>query len=254
VLVILTRLPSSKLLHAELTHLARTTIDDKLSALQHQQYCIALKEAGFDVCILPALDDYPDSVFVEDVLISLPEVSILCRPGALSRRGEVESIVAHLPNDRPVIQIQAPATLDGGDVLRIGKALFVGESTRTNQAAIHALSQALRDFGYVVTAVKVTGALHLKTAVTAVSNDLLLINPRWIDINPFSGWQRIEVADNETFAGNSLVIEEKVFMQAAHIATADRIRSVGFNVQMIDISEFAKAEAGLTCMSVILCP
>jgi dimethylargininase len=254
VLVILTRLPSSKLLHAELTHLARSTIDYKLSAIQHKQYCEALKKTNLDVCILPALDDYPDSVFVEDVLISLPEVSILCRPGALSRRGEVEFIAEHLPKDRPIVRIQAPASIDGGDVLRIGNRLFIGESTRTNHAAINAISQAVSHFGYSVTAVKVTGALHLKTAVTAISNDLLLMNPHWIDINPFSGWRRIEVADNEPFASNSLVITEKVFMQAAHVATAEKICNGGFDVHMIDISEFSKAEAGLTCMSVIIQP
>jgi dimethylargininase len=250
--VILTRLPSTTLIHAELTHLARTTIDSKLSIIQHRRYCEALKKTNLDLCILPALDDYPDGVFVEDVLISLPEASILCRPGALSRRGEVESIAAYLPKDRPVVRIQAPATIDGGDVLRIGNRVFIGESTRTNHAAINALSQAVNHFGYSATTVKVTGSLHLKTAVTALSNDLVLMNPHWIDINPFSGWKRIEVADNEPFAGNSLTIKETTFMQMAHIATAEKIRSAGFNVQMIDISEFAKAEAGLTCMSVII--
>lgn len=236
----------------ELTHLPRVQIDIELATAQHAAYCSALAATGSDVTILPGLDDYPDCTFVEDVLVSLPEIFILTRPGAHSRRGEVAAIEAELTGDKPVAHIVSPGTLDGGDLLAVGKIIFIGRSTRTNDAGIAQLAQITAPFGYHIVKVEVPGALHLKTAVTALSSDLIVINPNWANSTLFGDLHRIEVHPDEPFAGNSLSIAGRVFMQANHDKTAQRIAAAGFVVELLDISEFAKAEAGLTCMSVLL--
>ncbi len=249
--MILTRLPSPKMANAELTYLVRSPIDWGRLQSQHQDYRAALNAVDTDLKVLPALRDYPDSTFVEDVLICLPELSIVCSPGALSRRGEACEIVNHLPIGKPVVRIELPATLDGGDVLVTGKTIFIGLSTRTNQLGVEQIKKLGERLGYTVLPVKVRGALHLKTAVTAVASDLLILNPDWIDRAVFEDWQTIVVDPNEPFSGNCLRIKNQVFVQSNHQAAAEKILLNGFNVQLIDISEFAKAEAGLTCLSVV---
>ncbi len=249
---ILTRLPSPNMTQAELTHMQRAPVDMVLAEAQHAAYRQALAATGIQVIALPAMSGYPDCTFVEDVLVSLPEISILTHPGVFSRQGEVEAMVSAVPQDRPVTRITKPATVDGGDVLTIGNTLFVGLSTRTNQAGIDQLASAIQPFGYRVDVVPVLGALHLKTAVTALAPDLLLMNPEWADVNGFVGWNRITVDPTEPFAGNSLSIGNSLFMQTAHHKTAARVEASGFKVTLLDISEFAKVEAGLTCLSVVV--
>ena len=248
----LTRRPSRRLAHGERTHLERVSIDFSLAEAQHEAYRAALSHNGAALIELPALDAHPDAVFVEDVVLALPEVFILCRPGAASRAAEPALLAPHLPKDRPVARLDAQATLDGGDVLCVGRTLFVGISTRTNAAAVAALASVVSRFGYRVEAVQTTGALHLKTAVTALASDLLLMNPAWLAGDAFPGWRRIHVDPGEPFAGNSLGIGDALFMQSAHQRTAEHVAAAGFAVDLMDISEFAKAEAGLTCLSVII--
>ena len=137
-------------------------------------------------------------------------------------------------------------------MLRIGNTLFVGLSTRTNKAGIEQLASAVQPFGYQIQTIAVLGSLHLKTAVTAIAPDLLLMNPKWIDGHSFTKWQRIEVDEAESFAGNSLIVGDNIFMQSSHRKTAAKVEAAGFKVSPINISEFAKAEAGLTCLSVVL--
>lgn len=248
----LTRRPSRRLADGERTHLERVPIDFALAEAQHGAYRDALARCGAELIDLPALEAHADAVFVEDAVLALPEVFVLCRPGAASRAAESELIAPHLPDDRPIIRLDTQATLDGGDVLRVGRTLFVGLSTRTNAAAIAALASAVSRFGYVVESVPLAGALHLKTAVTALAPDLLLMNAAWLASDTFWGWRRILVDPAEPFAANSLQIGAALFIQAAHRRTADRIAAAGFSVELLDISEFAKAEAGLTCLSVVI--
>jgi dimethylargininase len=252
--IALTRLPCPSMAQAELTHMERVPIDMARAGAQHETYRAALAEAGAEVIVLPALVAHPDCVFVEDVLISLPEISILTRPGALSRRGEVAAMAAHVPGDRPSTHIEAPGTLDGGDVMIVGRTLYVGQSRRTNAAGIAALAAIVAPHGYKVAAVPVPGALHLKSAVSALSPGLLLINADWIDSAAFAGVEQILVHPEEGFAGNSLTVGNTIFLQTAHARTADRVAATGISVRLIDTSEFAKAEGGLTCMSVIIHP
>lgn len=248
----ITRRASPQMAECELTHLERTPIDLARAEAQHAAYRGMLAACGVTLIDLPPLDDHPDCAFVEDVMVALPEVTLLCRPGAASRRGEVEAIMPALPDDRPVERVGAPGTIDGGDVLRIGRELFIGRSSRTNGAGIAAVAAQVRRFGYSVTAVDVPGALHLKTAVTAIADDVLLINPAWVDASAFAGRRCIEVAADEPFGANCLPVGGRLLYAAGHPATAARIEATGVRLEPVDISEFAKAEAGLTCLSVIV--
>jgi dimethylargininase len=245
----LTRLPSPALPACELTHIAREPIDLARASAQHAAYCAALTAAGARVSVLPALTDYPDSCFVEDTTVILPEMVILTRPGAASRQGEVAKIALHLPDDRPHVTVAAPGIVDGGDVLVVGKDIFIGLTLRSNAEAVAQFAQATARFGYRVTGVPVAKALHLKTAVSSLADDLVLVNTEWLDPGIF-GRRHIASAPGEPFAANSLTVGNTVF-HAMGEATLGRIAAAGFDARFLDISEFAKAEAGLTCLSLI---
>ena len=172
-------------MRCELTHLAREPIDLGTARRQHDAYEQRLKEAGCSVVRLAADDEMPDSVFIEDIAIVFDELAVITRPGAASRRGETDAVADALAAYRPIVHIEAPGTIDGGDVLIVGKRVFVGESRRTNAAAISQLARHIAPHGYTVHIVPVRGCLHLKSAVTAVADDTLLINPEWVPAERF---------------------------------------------------------------------
>jgi len=248
---VITRRPSVRLHEGALTYMERHPLDFELALAQHAAYRAAAAAAGGALIDVPAADEFPDSTFVEDVLLAFPECFVLCRPGAASRAGEPALMAPWLPSDRPTFAIPSPATIDGGDVLQIGKDVFVGLSKRTNADGLDALGHILAQFGYAVRPVAVRGALHLKTAITAPADQFVLANPDWVDLEPFIARRVIAVHPDEPFAANTLRIGEDLFMQSSHARTADRLRAVGLTVTALDISEFAKLEAGLTCMSVV---
>jgi dimethylargininase len=251
--VAITRRPGEDLTRVELTHLPRVPIDAGRAEVQHAGYRETIRGLGLSMIDLPALPGFCDAVFVEDGLLAFPEAFILCRPGAASRAGEVDSLAAALPDDRPVLRLSPGATLDGGDVLRIGREIWVGLSGRSNAAAVAQLGELLSPFGYSVTTAPLTGALHLKSAVTAPDPETVLVSPAWTDPQLF-GRRVIEVPPHEPFAANCLPLAGQVFVQSGHPATAERLAAAGFRARLIDVSELAKAEAGLTCMSVIVPP
>lgn len=250
----LTRRPCPRMADGELTHLTRVPIDMSLAERQHAAYRAALVSAGATAIDLPCLESFPDCAFVEDTVVALPELFVLCRPGAASRRGEVDSVAASLPIDRPVAAISAPGTVDGGDVLTIGRTIYVGRSSRTDAAGIAALAALVQPFGYRVEAVPVSGALHLRTAVTALSGDRVLINPAWVDPAIFAALHPIANDPSEPFGANCLAVGERIILQRSAPATAARVAAAGLAAEFLDISEFAKAEAGLTCLSVLIPP
>jgi dimethylargininase len=251
----ITRTPAPALAQAcELTFLARQPIDFARALQQHAAYCDALRQAGAQVTILPALDDLPDSVFVEDSAVVLDELVVLTRPGVASRLAEVDAIASALAAHRTrVVQIAAPGTLDGGDVLRVGKRLFAGWSSRSNDAGIAQLRTHVEPLGYTVQAVDVHGSLHLKTACTALDDNTLLLNPNWLDSRAMTGFTHIHVDATEPFGGNVLPIGDALIINAAFTRTQALIEQhgQGRRVIAVDISEFGKAEAGLTCMSLV---
>jgi dimethylargininase len=193
-------------------------------------------------------------MFVEDPAVVVPEVAIITRMGAQSRRREAESLAPVLARYRPLRYLPEPATLEGGDILRIGKKLFVGSSERTNAEGIKQLTAELSPFGYSVRAVPIDRCLHLKSACSCLGNETVLANPDWVEPEIFSvdGLRVVEVAPEEPRAANVLAIGGTVVVPAVFSATAARIGQLGFPVRMLDISELMKAEAGLTCSSILI--
>lgn len=250
--IALTRPVSQSLPDCELTHLPRADIDVALARTQHAGYENALREAGCEVCPLPELPEQADAVFVEDTAVVLDEVAVLTRPGAASRRAESASMAEALSPWRGVRTMSEPATLDGGDVLRIGKTLYVGASGRSNREGMQQLAQFVVPFGYQVRAVPLRDCLHLKTAATQVAEDRVLLNPAWVDVTAFAGVDAIAVDPEEPFAGNAVWLGDRVLYSASHPATAQRLRDAGIEVVAVDMSETEKAEGAVTCCSVLL--
>jgi dimethylargininase len=211
----------------------------------------ALRSAGVDVRVLPPLPDLPDAVFVEDTAVVVDECAVITRPGIESRRPETESIAQELEAVRPVIRVTAPGTIEGGDVLRVGRTFFVGQTPRTNAEGARQLEAALGPHGYDIVCLTPAGCLHLKSAVTYVGNETVLVNPEWIDVGFFSRWQCIPVAPVEPYGANALLAGEIVHVSASAPATRRKLDALGFTTESIDTSEFEKAEAALTCLSLI---
>lgn len=250
-LVALTRAVPPSLARCELTHLQRTPIDLALAEAQHARYEQALAALGCEVRRLPPEPDMPDSVFVEDTAVVLDEVAVLTLPGAESRRGETASVAEALRPHRPLLRIEAPGTLDGGDVLVLGRRVLVGLSGRSNAEAVRQLANLLEPFGYSVEGVAVAGCLHLKTAATRVAEGTVLLNPRWVDPSLFHDLERVEVHPDEPMAGNALLVGAGVLYPTAYPRTGERLDRVGIELTQVDAGEVAKAEGALTCCSLL---
>jgi dimethylargininase len=281
-LIAVTREVSRSLESCELTHLPRTFIDLRLARLQHGLYCDALRRLGCEVMSLPASDDYPDAVFVEDAAVVLDEIAIITRPGAESRRGETASIAEALGARRTILQIHEPGILDGGDVLRLGRRIFVGLSGRSNAAGIAQLAAMVTPHGYTVTTATVSGCLHLKSAATEAAPGVVLLNPAWVDPSLFGGVDIIETDAAEPYAANALLICDEsdrhepgmdrasraaagtdgtapVGSRRAGVAiypssfprTRRRLEARGVSLELVDVSELMKAEGAVTCCSLV---
>lgn len=249
-LTAITRKVSPAIANCELTFLARQKIDVAKACEQHHSYEQALTQLGARVISLPAEPELPDSMFVEDPALVLDELAIIFPLGTESRRPEARALEKTLADFRKVTHISLPSTVEGGDVLRIGKKLFVGLSSRTNAQGIAQLRGILAP-GYEVVAVKVTGCLHLKSAATYLGENTLLANRAWFDVSPFSGLQFIDVDPEEPQAANALAISETVLFPCSFPRTHTRLQERGFRVVPLDISELQKAESGLTCSSLL---
>ena len=249
-LTVITHLPSPSLELCELTFVDQETIDIKKAQKEHEDYCAMLEECGAKVIIHDENISLPDSVFVEDPIIVFDEVAVLTSMGVESRRKESESMEKTFAKYREIKRINLPAKIEGGDVLKIGKRIFVGLGARTNQEGITALGNIIEPYGYEVISVAVPGCLHLKTGCTALDENTVLINPAWVDSIAFEGFTQINVPTQEPFGANILKINETICMNKAFPKTIDLVKSLGYRVKSTDITEFVKAEAGLTCMSV----
>lgn len=250
-LTALTRLPGAELARCELTHLPRQPIDIALAIAQHQAYQLALRAEGLQVIELPADPAHPDGVFVEDTAVVLEELAVLTSPAPPSRRGERAAVEAALIPFRPLARLAEGAFLEGGDVLRVGRTLFVGLSGRTTEAGLRALAEIVRPHGYTVVPVRVTGCLHLKSAACAVDDQTVLINPAWLDIEPFAGFRLVDVPAAEPFGANVLRLPGAIVVSSAFPDTAEVVRGLGHRVVTVDVSELHKAESGVTCMSLV---
>ena len=250
-LTAITREVSPSLANCELTWLPRQPIDIALAEAQHHAYEACLAELGARVISLPALPDLPDAVFVEDPALVLDEVAVITTMGCASRRGERESLAEALSPFRPLIRMRDPAKLEGGDVMRIGKDLFVGLSDRTDEAGVAQLAAVLETFGYRVTPMALHNCLHLKSACSYLGDNSILINQAWVDTEPLRRFRLIDVAPDEPAGANALRVADTILMPAAYPNTAAVLRQAGFKVRALDLSELLKAESGVTCSSLI---
>jgi dimethylargininase len=250
-LTALTRAVSRSLASCELTWLDRREIDIELAIEQHKQYERSLASMGVRVISLPEQPDMPDAVFVEDPLVVVDEAAIVTRMGSLSRRAESDSLAEAISAYRPVRHLVDPATLEGGDVMRIGRDVFVGLSSRTNAAGLEQLANELEPFGYRVLPVEVRGCLHLKSACCSIGGGEILANTAWVDPAPLRRYTIVEVAADEPGAANILRIGDTVLMPSSFPHTREIVRSQGLKILTVDISEMMKAEAAITCSSVI---
>lgn len=257
-IIALTRAVSPSIIHCELAHLAREPIDPIAAAAQHDEYERCLESLGCIVQRVEPAPDLPDAVFIEDTALVLPEFAVVLRPGAESRRRETVSVCDVLRAYRRVIELPGPQpgedlpTIDGGDILVIGHTLYVGGSQRSNDAGRKALQNVVQEFGYNVVRVEMDGCLHLKTAVTAIADDAILINPAWTDARSFDVAYTIEVDASEPFAANVLRVGNTLVHDVAHARTAARLRDAGFDIVTVNASELAKAEGAVTCCSILV--
>ena len=268
-LLAITRAVPPSIAHCELTHLTREPIDHARAVEEHEQYEEALRSLGCRVERLPDAPELPDSVFVEDAAVVFDRVAVITRPGAASRRPEVDAVAAALAPHRPLAFIQAPGTLDGGDVLVTPGKVFVGISGRTNEEGVRQMAAIIAPHGFETIAVPVTGCLHLKSAVTVCllppssfalratedksgGRTALLINPAWVDAAFFDGFDLIEVDPAEPAAANVLLIGDTVLCADEHARTRRRLEARGFVTRSVPAGQLAKAEGGLSCCSLVL--
>jgi dimethylargininase len=250
--VALTRAVSPAIDRCELTHLGRKPIDFARAMAEHDAYEAALAALGCRIERLADLPDCPDGVFVEDIAVVLDDLAIVARPGAVSRRSEVESVVPRLGEWRRLARIDAPGTLDGGDVLVTPGHVWVGVSSRTNAEGARQLAAFVAPFGFATTCLQVTGCLHLKSAVTLAADRTLLLNPDWIDPASFPGFVALAIDPGEPFAANVLRIGDRVLCASEHPRTRARLEAHGITTLAVDAGELAKAEGSVTCCSLII--
>jgi len=249
--IAITREVSRSMRQCELSHIPRQDIDIDLARKQHAQYETALSDIGCKVKRLTEEPLFPDSVFVEDTAIMLNEMAIVARPGAETRRGETRSVSEVLSEYRTIFQIVSPGTLDGGDVLQMGRTLYVGVTDRSNESGIKQLIDLVSAYEYEVKKVQVDGCLHLKSAATPLGEDKLLVNRSWVDVKSFEGKSLIDIDPGEPYAANALFIDGEIVYPEGFPETRRCLEDAGFFVRTVDVSELQKAEGGVTCCSLI---
>ena len=248
----ITRAVSRNISRCELTFRQRDRVDYEKAVRQHADYRALLRRCGVEVLNLEAGDENPDCCFVADMAVVLEEVAVIASPGVASRRGEVTAVEEILSAQLEIARLAPPATLDGGDVVVLGRQLFVGRSRRTNLAGIESLAEAARPLGYRVTPVTVLGSLHLTTACSALDEETVLVNPRWIDAAPFARHHRVlNVPAGEPWAASTMRVGRKVCVEAGAPRTLELVERHCAEVEVLDISEFRKAEGSLPCLSIL---
>ncbi len=251
VLVAITRPTGPELARCELTHIDRVPIDIDRAMEQHAAYVATLVDLGVSVHELDRLPGHPDAVFVEDTALVLDALAVMLRPGAVSRRGELSSVAEALARYREVVWLEGPGSVDGGDVIVLGRTLLVGRTSRSDVAGITALEAAVAPFDYVVREVTVTDCLHLKTAATAVDHETIIAHRPFADLDGVDA-RIIEVPPDEPQGANVVSVGATLLADATAQLTLRILEKAGFDIRPVDVSEFAKAEGALTCKSLIL--
>jgi dimethylargininase len=247
----LTRGVSPTIGDCKLTFIKRERIDVAAAARQHGAYKQCLTKMGVQITSLVLMPEAPDAVFIQDTAVVVDEVAVVATMGAACRAEEVESVAQALSSHRPLKRLSPPATLEGGDVVRIGRTLYVGDSGRTNREGIRQLSDILAPYDYQVIPVGVRGCLHLSTGCSYLGHGLMLLNPVWVDAAPFQQFEILEVPETEPWSANTIAVGDTVLLASAFERTCALVQERGLNVIATDISELQKAEGALTCMSLM---
>jgi dimethylargininase len=251
-LVAITRSPGPELARCELTHLDRWPIDVGRALAQHRAYQNVLRGAGIEVLELPSDPTLPDGTFVEDTAVVLDELAVIASPAPPARRNEWPAVEAALRPFRPLVRLSPTACLEGGDVVRVGRTLYVGQGGRTSAAGLRALGNVIGPLGYSVVPVRLNGCLHLKSACCGLGGYTLLVKRACVEAGALAGLRLVDVPAEEPWGANVLALPLVTLVSAAAPRTADLLRELGHPVVVLDVSEMHKAEAGLTCMSLIM--
>ncbi|CAI1529732.1 N(G),N(G)-dimethylarginine dimethylaminohydrolase [Serratia proteamaculans] len=216
---------------------------------QFLAYVDTLLRLGLKVTVLPAVPAFPDAHFVEDTAVVMPELAVITHPGAPSRQGEVATIAPLFEGERPVVRMSQRGHLDGGDVLLVDRQFFVGLTSRTDEAGIGEFSAAVEPYGYRVTAIEVSAGLHLKSIVNYVGRNTLLLTEDYQHHAAFSDFNSIVIPEAESYAGNTLWINDTLITPQGYPQTLAQIEKLGMPIVQLDTSEFKKMDGGLTCLS-----
>lgn len=228
----------------------RGTPSYELIVKQHEAYIQVLRSLGLEVIVLDADPDYPDAYFVEDTAVVTPDVAVITNPGIEARQGEEDTIEPLLAEHRKTVSVKPPGTLDGGDVLMVNRHFFIGISERSNREGVEQLGRILEKYGNAWTAVPVLSGLHLKSGVTFVGNNTLLLTQDFAHLNEFMGYDKIILNKEEEYAANTLLINDCLITPKGFSATRKRLEALGLNIIELDVSEVRKMDGGLTCMSI----
>ncbi|MFN2357654.1 MAG: dimethylarginine dimethylaminohydrolase family protein [Desulfotignum sp.] len=233
-----------------ISHANLGTPDHALAVKQHERYIQALASCGLEVIVLDPDEAFPDSTFIEDTCLVTGSVTVITRPGAVSRQGEIHAVTQAMARfDRPMAAIQAPATLDAGDVMMVQDHFYVGLSDRTNAAGISRLKEILAPYGYTVSPIELTTVLHLKTGVSYLENNCLLAWGEFVTKPELAGFTILPVDDTESYAANCVWINDRVLVPQGFDKTRDMIENQGYETIAVDVSEFRKLDGGLSCLS-----
>jgi len=235
-----------------LTTSALPAPDLELALEQHGAYVRCLKSLGLTVEVLPAAPGYPDACFVEDTAVVTPEIAVISRPGAPSRQGETESMIAPLSAHRALARIEAPGTLDGGDILQVDKRFFIGVSDRTNEEGAQQLAAILAVHGYESSIIKVAAGLHLKSSLNFVGENTMLVTADFAGHPGITDFNQIVCPADEEYAANTLLINGTLIMPSDYPRTRALLETLGLPIVELDTSEYRKMDGGLTCLSLRL--
>lgn len=247
----LTRKVGKSINNCELTYADRQQINVEKAQQQHMEFENALRKLGVNVLSLESDDTLPDSVFVEDTAVITKEFAVITPMGTKSRKDEPDKIAEILKQYRPLKYINKNTSLEGGDIVQAEDTFYVGISSRTNHEGFENLAEILLPQGYKIVPVQVYGCLHLTTGSTYIGNNTMIANPAWVDVSKFEGMEVIEIEPDEPWAGNAIQANGKLLFPSSSNKTSKKVSAKGFEVYTVDISELEKAEAGLTCMSLL---
>jgi len=226
--------------------------DFELALKQHDAYIKALESCGVKVTVLDALEEYPDSCFVEDTAVLSSRCAIISNPGAMTRRGEsalmVDTIKKFYSEDQ-IEYITSPGTMEGGDVMMVGNHFYIGLSARTNEEGCRQFKKALEKHGHTCSVVPLEKVLHLKTGVNYIENNNMLVSGEFIEKEDFKSFNKIIVPENEAYGANCIWVNDTVIVAEGYPTVESGIRNAGYNVIVVDTFEYKKLDGGLSCLS-----